>query len=1221
MERICSFWCIFILSIVQIIKGQGRGQVILGQGDNSRFPHAPPQASGSQPPPGPLDLLHKYCESDLELYCSNEARLNSETLVLYCLEHYKARLSDSCQDWLGSTTIGGCNNDAESLCGDKTSMRDIYECLDANKSNLSKACLANFSNRKNGENPWKMVQTHSKQATQAITSMSIAYLLIPLLGSLWAVTKMRSLHKEQLRVLSEITSSATTTTTTTTTTTSSITATAESSRKDHGKDEGKEIEGGGVDESGKEEGEGGGGAGGDKCSPWSVTFLNLSYWVLEVPDWRSPFKVIRKQILRGVSGELNPKSVTAIMGPSGGGKTTLLKLLGGQLHHGEFSGARMLNGQLLKDYEFDHAMRNQGYVSQQDNLLENLTVWQTLTFAALLRMPDAMSTHEKLGRAAKVMMEMGLWSVAHVHVGSGGLVTGVHGGGGGGVWGGLSGGQRRRLSIALELLGNPSVLQLDEPTSGLDSASTLRLVKSLRRMSRLRGTTVVLTIHQPRSEVFSLFDSLILLGTGGYLVYSGPTHQAAHLLSQAPCVSLNLERYDNPGDFIIDVLGLGGTAGMSNSSDDEDDDNENAIPSMELSNQRNVDIDNTLEEGNKRGYKSDSKRGDPDRKSQQKQKQTQQPSLLALTVPHGTAILGKLVSLATSATTRGGDNENMMNMTEMDEDIEDQDHNQDQDEDHVEMTNLQPTDSTTITAASPCDEEEAEESLSLLKGASPPPFIRGGVDSVGDSGTSPQHQHQHQHSHQSLHSAQTEVDETARLMLDLNRHFETSTLYRSLARKLRLGLRKWLSGQRATANGSTTVSAARESPDSNSNKKLVLYRVPSSPLSQVWVLFARRIQLFKPKSRDLLLFLFEIVFVSSIVVLTFSYQVDSQAEKPYQILMLFFMISTYAMILQYLILIPEYMIERGVLQAERSSGILSFGPYIASTMLTEIPRAIMHCTILVTILYAIHPLNPDPINVTFCLVCLMVGVAAWQSLICVCSVATDNIGVAYTISFLALGSGSLFGGLMVRLDKIPHIFRFLYYVSVTAVTQRALVVNDLKCCYITATCQSIAHDIRAGGSGSGSSNGMNAQGPFGPPPDNSNFGPPRPQPGYGPDGGGFGFGSHSSATSSTSSTSLFRHLQLFNSSTPLNSANLCPPGLQITGDGSDEGNLGRLYLSLLGLQLDNPFAGLLFLFWANILFRFIACIILYWREFLRSTLKEVYPKASKRPQRKKSRRP
>jgi ABC-2 type transporter len=107
--------------------------------------------------------------------------------------------------------------------------------------------------------------------------------------------------------------------------------------------------------------------------------------------------------------------------------------------------------------------------------------------------------------------------------------------------------------------------------------------------------------------------------------------------------------------------------------------------------------------------------------------------------------------------------------------------------------------------------------------------------------------------------------------------------------------------------------------------------------------------------------------------------------------------------LQYLTLIPEYMIERRVIMAEANAGIIGYFPYVLSSMLTEIPRASVQCCVLIGIVYMFHPLNPDPVNQTFCVVCLIVGVCAWQSLITVCAVVTDSAAVAYSLTFLVLG--------------------------------------------------------------------------------------------------------------------------------------------------------------------------------------------------------------------------
>ena len=974
--------------------------------------------NNQRPPPSHRDniiveLEHK-CNEDIDNYCKLERKLGG-LAVIYCLERHRIDLSDVCNTYLGTTTFGGCNDESLRLCGDNSNINDIHTCLENNKDKLSAQCLTNIMNLKSdGVNPWKKFQLRSKKVTSAITALSMAYLLIPLLLSIWAMFMMFKLDSIQKDILSENNNMI------------SSSSLAESRGELYSSQKT-------FDEV-------------SQSDPWQISFLQLSYWVLEITDWRHPLDIKKKQILRDVSGEFNPGSVTAIMGPSGSGKTTLLKLLGGQLTSGEWQGTRLINKKLNKQ-NYDKKMRSQGYVHQQDNLLETLTVWQTLYFAAVLRISHELSINDKVRRAAKVMTDMGLSSAANTIIG------------GNGGHGGISGGQRRRLTIAVELLVNPSVLFLDEPTSGLDASSSLNLVQLLRQMSATYNSTIVLTIHQPRSEVFSLFDSLLLLGTGGFLVYSGPTATAANFLSLAPCVSLNIDMYRNPGDFIIDVLGLSANR----------------------------------EENNVREYGGSSFFRDGLIKGFQKVKKVQND-------------LG-----------RTGSSDNDVN---------------------IEMVD--------ITHKVSEDESEA----GLLAGAAPPPFIRGQED---------------------LH--ETKQDEMMILMESLNKHYIESEQFQYFNKKMTRDIKTQMNENNNKKYNSVPV--YDDDNDVNDQEKNIVEKVPpkqsrprefiempsvmgfdgldvnirhgAGPFTQIWLLFARRVHVFKPTLLALVMFLFEISMVTGIVTIAFSYQVDTELERPYQIVMLIFMISTYSMILQYLILIPEYMTERKVLLSERSSGVVGFGWYIISAMLTEIPRAAMQCCILIGILYMIHPLNSDIVNITFCVVCLMVGVSAWQSLMCVCAVLTDNIGVAYTMSFLALGSGTLFGGLIVRLTKIPFAFKWLYYISIPAITQRALVVNDLQCCYITATCNSIKQDMHLER--------------------NREWGP---------------------NTNATHQSSTF-----------------CPPGLQFTGDGSDEGNLGRLYLRAIGLEQDNPFESLLILFWANIIFRILAMAILILREYLMYQLKEV----------------
>lgn len=155
----------------------------------------------------------------------------------------------------------------------------------------------------------------------------------------------------------------------------------------------------------------------------------------------------------------------------------------------------------------------QAYVTQEDNLLTTLTTRETLYYSAKLQLPDSMTTAEKKERAEIVMKQMGLHRLANTRVGGG---SGSKG---------LSGGEKRRLSICVEILPQPKLLFLDEPTSGLDSAASYHVIKSIIELACQGGRTILLSIHQPSSEVFELFHSLYLL-SAGKTIYFGPISMA-----------------------------------------------------------------------------------------------------------------------------------------------------------------------------------------------------------------------------------------------------------------------------------------------------------------------------------------------------------------------------------------------------------------------------------------------------------------------------------------------------------------------------------------------------------------------------------------------------------------------------------------------------------------------------------------------------------------------
>lgn len=159
-------------------------------------------------------------------------------------------------------------------------------------------------------------------------------------------------------------------------------------------------------------------------------------------------------------------------------------------------------------------LKLQAYVTQEDVLLGTLTVKETISYSANLRLPTSMTKDEVNSIVDGTLIEMGLQDCADRLIGNWHLR-------------GISGGEKKRLSIALEILTRPRLLFLDEPTSGLDSASAFFVVQTLRNVAR-DGRTVISSIHQPSSEVFALFDDLYLL-SGGETVYFGEAKMAVEV--------------------------------------------------------------------------------------------------------------------------------------------------------------------------------------------------------------------------------------------------------------------------------------------------------------------------------------------------------------------------------------------------------------------------------------------------------------------------------------------------------------------------------------------------------------------------------------------------------------------------------------------------------------------------------------------------------------------
>ncbi|XP_076913809.1 ABC transporter G family member 1-like [Bidens hawaiensis] len=237
-----------------------------------------------------------------------------------------------------------------------------------------------------------------------------------------------------------------------------------------------------------------------------------------------------KTILFGSTGFAKPGEIVAILGPSGCGKSTLLDSLGGRLASNvRNSGDVLINGRKLR-----LAFGTMAYMTQEPVLTWTLTVKETVYYSAELQLRNSMPRSLKRERADRIIRDMGLKDSMNTRIGGWGVK-------------GLSGGQKRRLSVCLELLTHPKLLLLDEPTSGLDSAASYYVMNQIVKLTRQYGMTVLAAIHQPSSHVFGLFNILCLLSSGK-TIYFGPAFSANKFFAANgfPCPDLQ-----NPADHFL----------------------------------------------------------------------------------------------------------------------------------------------------------------------------------------------------------------------------------------------------------------------------------------------------------------------------------------------------------------------------------------------------------------------------------------------------------------------------------------------------------------------------------------------------------------------------------------------------------------------------------------------------------------------------------------------
>jgi len=267
---------------------------------------------------------------------------------------------------------------------------------------------------------------------------------------------------------------------------------------------------------------------------YTLTFEKLNSWITMSSS--SPECVHRKTILENISGEVSPGRIIALMGASGSGKTSLLSLLGGRTPPNiEIEGKITINGKLPYTSEI---RKRFGFVLQDDLFYDTLTVRETLLYAALLRLPEDMCRQEKENRVDVLMKTLGIEKSQDTIIG-------------GFMRRGISGGERKRVSVAHELIINPSILFLDEPTSGLDSSSAHNLVVLLKDIAS-SGRAIMTTIHQPSSRLYNQLDQVMLLHEGK-VAYQGNALDAENWFASH---GLPLSHGTNLADHIIDCVTL-----------------------------------------------------------------------------------------------------------------------------------------------------------------------------------------------------------------------------------------------------------------------------------------------------------------------------------------------------------------------------------------------------------------------------------------------------------------------------------------------------------------------------------------------------------------------------------------------------------------------------------------------------------------------------------------
>ncbi|KAJ5701933.1 hypothetical protein N7488_009481 [Penicillium malachiteum] len=243
-----------------------------------------------------------------------------------------------------------------------------------------------------------------------------------------------------------------------------------------------------------------------------------------------------RDLIHDISGDVRQGEMVALMGPSGCGKTTLLNVLARRppTSGARTSGETYVNGAKVESRDF---RRMTSYVEQEDALIGSMTVRETLKFAADLSLPSSVSKRQRMERIRILLEAFGIQNQADTLVGTP-------------IRKGISGGQKRRVSVASQLITCPKILFLDEPTSGLDSTASFEVISYVKELARANNIIVIASIHQPSTTTFRLFDKLLLLSAGRTCYFGPVSNVDGHFGDIGHPIPSNT----NPAEYLLDIV-------------------------------------------------------------------------------------------------------------------------------------------------------------------------------------------------------------------------------------------------------------------------------------------------------------------------------------------------------------------------------------------------------------------------------------------------------------------------------------------------------------------------------------------------------------------------------------------------------------------------------------------------------------------------------------------